>query len=114
VEGLLRAQGARVSLVSVKSPTAVDLQSVLRQALDHSAAGRGEYGASLLEGALEALPEGFAGLATQLAVALAGLRPIPENQAQARGLVESILQDLSPELAASMRARQDIAQVLGA
>jgi serine/threonine protein kinase/tetratricopeptide (TPR) repeat protein len=114
VKGLLRAQGARVSLVSVKSPTAVDLQSVLRQALDHSAAGRGEYGASLLEGALEALPEGFAGLATQLAVALAGLRPIPENQAQARGLVESILQDLSPELAASMRARQDIAQVLGA
>ena len=114
VEGLRRAQGRRVSLVTVETPTAFEVQSILRQALDHSAAGRSEYGASLLEDALADLPDSFSGLAAQLAVALSGLNPIPENRSQARSLVEPILKSLSPEMAASMRARRDIAQVLGA
>jgi len=98
----------------VETPTAFEVQSILRQTLDHSAAGRSEYGASLLEDALADLPDSFSGLAAQLAVALSGLNPIPENRSQARSLVEPILKSLSPEMAASMRARQDIAQVLGA
>jgi hypothetical protein len=114
VEGLHRAQGSRISLVSVENPTAHDLLSILRQALDHGAAGRSEYGASLLEDALQGVPKDFRGLSAQLAVALVQLNPTPENRERAKDLLEPILGGLSSEMSASMRAREGVALVLGA
>jgi hypothetical protein len=113
VEGLLRAQGSRVSLVTVQNPTAQHLLSTLRQALDHGAAGRSEYGASLLEDALKGVPAGYRGLLAQLAVALVQLNPSTENKEQAKDLLEPILGGLTPEMSASMRAREGVALVLG-
>jgi hypothetical protein len=114
VEGLRRAQGSRVSLVGVQAPTARDLLSILRQALDHGAAGRSEYGASLLEDALGEVPKGYRGLLAQVAVALVQLSPTGENREQAKDLLEPILEGLSLEMSASMRAREGVALVLGA
>lgn len=114
VEGLRRAQGSRVSLVGVQTPIGRDLLSILRQALDHGAAGRSEYGASLLEDALQGVPRGYRGLSSQLAVALVQLSPTAENREHAKDLLEPILDGLSLEMSASMRAREGVALVLGA
>jgi serine/threonine protein kinase/tetratricopeptide (TPR) repeat protein len=111
-EGLKRAQGTSISLASVETPTALSSKTTLRHAWDHHEAGRSEYGASLLFDALEQLPAGFRGLAAQMALVQAQLNPEPEIKARAKQLLQPILEGLSPELGASMKAREDVALIL--
>jgi len=113
-DNLRKARGTTVSLADVKTPTAVAVHNALRQAFDHHEAGRSEYGATLLLSAMDGLDEGYRGLHLQLVLAQTHLNADPELIQSAQRMLEPILAGLSPELGASMKAREDVARLLGA
>jgi len=114
VDGLKRAQAGTLSLANIETPTARAFRDALRHAWDHHEAGRSEYGATLLDDALGNVPKGYRGLEAQMAIAQAQLTSDSEARIRAKSLLEPLLDGLSPELCASLKAREDVAPILEA
>jgi hypothetical protein len=114
VEGLKRAQAGILSIAEIETPTARSCRDALRHAWDHHEAGRSEYGATLLDEALSSMPEGYRGLEAQLAIAQAQLTSERDARLRAKQLLEPLLEGLSAELCASLKAREDVASILEA
>ena len=113
-EGIQRAQAGQISLVTVETPTARRCAHALRQAWDHHEAGRSEYGSSLLEDPIQECGDHSRGLAVQLAIAAAQILGDSESRSRAKTLLGPILEGLTPELRASLIAREDVAPILEA